>query len=117
MLGAFEGGVLLGVAGLRFETREKTRHKATLFGMVVREDARGRGVGRNLVRSVLDRAREHPGTEIVQLTVTEGNEQARRLYESCGFVPFGVEPHALRVQGGYRAKIHMGCWVSDPLPG
>ena len=35
VFGAFVDGELAGVAGLSFEMREKARHKATLFGMVV----------------------------------------------------------------------------------
>src|SRR4051794_18044509 len=35
VFGAFQNGELGGVAGLSFESREKIRHKATLFGMYV----------------------------------------------------------------------------------
>ena len=43
----------------------------------------------------------------MQLTVTEGNEPAVGLYESCGFVRFGVEPLAVAVGSGYVSKVHM----------
>src|SRR5690348_5629840 len=35
VIGAFRGSQLAGVAGLSFESREKARHKAHMFGMYV----------------------------------------------------------------------------------
>jgi RimJ/RimL family protein N-acetyltransferase len=109
VLGALEADVIAGVAGLSFETRTKTRHKATLFGMYVPEAFRHRGLGAALVRAALDHARSRPGVRLVQLTVSEGNRAARALYERCGFVEFGVEPRAMALNGGFVAKVHMWC--------
>jgi RimJ/RimL family protein N-acetyltransferase len=103
----FADGVLAGVAGLRFEHGEKTRHKATLYGMYVPPAFRQRGFGRALVQAVLEAAAAHPGTRLVQLTVTDVNAAARRLYERCGFVAYGTEPMAMRVGEGFVAKILM----------
>lgn len=113
VLGAFCDGVLVGVAGLTAQTREKARHKATLFGMVVSVAHRGRKPGQRLVQAVLDHAAQQPGLLLVQLTVTQGNTAAQSLYERMGFEPFGVEPMAVAVAGGYVNKVHMWC----PLPG
>lgn len=107
VFGAFEEDRLIGVAGLRFERRARTRHKATLFGMTVQPAYRRQGIGRVLVEAVLDHARSAPETRVVRLTVTESNGPARRLYEACGFVAFGVEPCALRVGERFVAKVHM----------
>jgi GNAT superfamily N-acetyltransferase len=41
--------------------RAKERHKAYLWGMYVTRAARGRGVGRQLVRAALDHAVLMPG--------------------------------------------------------
>jgi RimJ/RimL family protein N-acetyltransferase len=96
--GAFDAGRLVGAAGLSFERRERARHKATLFGMSVAESARQAGFGRRLV----------------QLTVTEGNDAAQRLYERCGFRPFGVEPLAIALDGQLLGKVHMWCDLQQP---
>jgi len=114
VFGAFVREELAGVAGLSFEAREKTRHKATLFGLYVPDGFRKQGLGRQLVRAALCHAGNRPGTRLVQLTVTEGNAPARRLYEASGFVPFGVEPFAVRVGAGYVSKVHM--WRDLSLP-
>ena len=109
VFGALDGSSLQGVAGLSFELREKARHKATLFGMYVPAALRGRGLGRSLVAAALDYARGRPEARLVQLTVTEGNRAAERLYERCGFAVYGVEPLAVAVDGGFVSKLHMWC--------
>ena len=112
VFGAFDQGVLAGAAGLKFETRDKALHKAQLFGMVVRPAWRARGLGAALVAAVLARAREREGVRLVQLTVTEGNATAQRLYRRFGFVPFGLEPLAVAVGEQHVAKLHMWCDLS-----
>jgi catechol 2,3-dioxygenase-like lactoylglutathione lyase family enzyme/ribosomal protein S18 acetylase RimI-like enzyme len=111
VFGAFVDGRLIGAAGLSAEMRAKTRHKATLFGMYVPGAFRGLGAGRRLVEAVLDHAGAR-GTRVVQLTVTDGNDGARRLYERCGFVAFGVEPMAMALGTVWHAKVHMWCDVA-----
>jgi RimJ/RimL family protein N-acetyltransferase len=113
VLGAFAAQAgLVGAAGLSREPREKLRHKATLFGMVIAPAWRGQGLGRRLVLAVLDQARSQTGLRVVQLTVTEANAQACQLYERCGFSCFGIEPLAVQAPvaaGGYVAKRHL--WI------
>jgi len=109
VVGAFRDRFLAGAVGMAFESREKARHKATLFGMLVLPRFRKGRLGRALVEAALAAARARPGVKIVQLTVTEGNDAARRLYERFGFVAFGVEPYAVAVRGGYVSKVHMWC--------
>ena len=109
VLGAYKGSRLSGVAGLSFESREKARHKAHLFGMYVPSNLRGGGVGKSLVLAVLEHARKRPGVRLVQLTVTQGNAAAQALYERCGFVPFGVEPFAVALGADFVSKVHMWC--------
>ena len=105
--GAFDGAVLVGVAGLALEQRERTAHKASLFGMYVRPAARSQGLAQQLVAAVLAHAAQSPGIEVVQLTVTESNTAAVRLYTRCGFMPFGVEPYAVRLGNQFLTKLHL----------
>lgn len=112
VFGAWLGDRLVGAAGLTFEPRMKSRHKGTLFGMFVREEARRLGAGRALVEAVLEAARACDGARLVGLTVTEGNDAALRLYQACGFRAWGSEPMAVRVAGQFHAKVHM--WRALP---
>lgn len=107
VVGAFVGQELVGTAGLTFGQRERTRHKATLFGMVVREASRCNGIGTLLVEQVLQHARASGRAELVQLTVSEPNRRAIALYERCGFAPFGTEPMAVKLGEAYIAKVYM----------
>ncbi|WP_043366268.1 GNAT family N-acetyltransferase [Belnapia sp. F-4-1] len=90
-------GTLLGMAGLICHAAAKLRHKAVLWGVYVRAEARGTGLGAALVGAVLAAARGK--VEEVRLTVTVGNEAAIRLYEGFGFRVYGWEERALRVAG------------------
>jgi GNAT superfamily N-acetyltransferase len=61
---------------------------AGVWGMWVAPDARGEGLGEQLVESVVDWARER-GASRVELSVTERARDAAALYERLGFKPTG----------------------------
>ena len=97
--GAFAGERLVAIAGFRALEREKTRHRGDIWGVYVTPDARGTGIGRRLLEHVLDYAR----TQVLQvhLAVTASNAAAVALYEHLGFIRYGTEPRALKVNGRY----------------
>src|SRR5271163_1720430 len=105
MFGAFDGAEIVGTAGLLFGTGRKEEHKGRLVGMYVRPNARRSGVGRRLIEAILDFARLR--IEIVQLAVVSENHKAIRLYESLGFVEFGLEKNSLKDGGRYYDEVHM----------
>jgi GNAT superfamily N-acetyltransferase len=105
VIGAFTPE-LAGAVGVRREMRAKLRHKAVLWGMYVRAASRRQGFGRRLVEEAIRVARED-GVVQLHLTATERAAAARTLYESLGFVVWGVEPSGLRVQGQDLAEYHM----------
>jgi GNAT superfamily N-acetyltransferase len=97
---------LAGAVGVRREMRAKLMHKAVLWGMYVRADHRRLGIGRRLVEEAIRLARED-GAAQLHLTATDRAAAARRLYQSRGFVVWGIEPAGLRVQGQDLAEHHM----------
>ncbi len=99
VLGAFAAGALLGAAGLAVQAGRKRRHLALLWGLYVRPEARGRGLGAALVAAVVAAARAAE-VEQLQLGVGAGNAAAMALYRAAGFQPFGTEPCALRLGPG-----------------
>jgi ribosomal protein S18 acetylase RimI-like enzyme len=107
VIGAHQDDKLVGVVGIAFSQRQKTGHKATLFGMYVRSEYRQHGIGGELVRTALQAAKSRPEVTILQLTVTLGNHTAQKLYESNGFIVFGIEPYAVMLKSGYASKVHM----------
>ena len=105
IMGAFRGGELAGIVGFIAAQGPKQQHKGMLVGMYVRQQARCAGVGRLLVESALELAVQ--SVELVQLAVVKGNEPACRLYQRAGFVEYGLEKHALKIDGRYYDDILM----------
>jgi ribosomal protein S18 acetylase RimI-like enzyme len=98
---------LRGAVGIRRLERPKLHHKAELWGMYVRASHRRAGLGRRLVEAAIQFAREQDGVRQVHLAVTERAVAAAALYESLGFVTWGIEPAGLRVDGVDLAERHM----------
>ena len=98
-------GRLAGVAGLLVSEAVRQRHKAVLWGMFVRPEARGRGLAAGLVEALL--AAAPPQVEEVRLTVMASNVAAIRLYARLGFMRFALEPRALKIDGRY----HDDAWM------
>jgi ribosomal protein S18 acetylase RimI-like enzyme len=105
ILGAFRDSELVGTAGFSVQQGPKKAHKGRLWGMYVRPCSRNLGVARLLMNALLAVAREQ--VELVQLTVVSDNRPARRLYESVGFLEFGLEPKASKYGDRYYDEAHM----------
>lgn len=80
-------GVIIGRLSLSRDTHPASAHVADL-GLMVAKDARGRGVGRALLRASVEWARE-AGIHKLELHVFPWNEPAIRLYEAFGFMREG----------------------------
>ena len=75
---------------------------------MVRPEARGWGVGRELLGALIGEARCTDGMEMLTLTVTAGNTAAVGLYETSGFARYGLLVRAIRLaNGSYHDKLHM----------
>lgn len=111
LLGAWMNGELVGSVACEREFKPKTRHRANIVGMYVRESQARQGIGRQLLTACIALARQAQGLEMLTLTVTASNERAVRLYEQAGFKVYGVQPHAIRIEVGPRThyfdKAHM----------
>jgi ribosomal protein S18 acetylase RimI-like enzyme len=105
ILGALDadgGDRLVGLAACFRQRARKERHRATVGGMYVAPEVRGRGIGAQLLDAVVVRARARwPELEQLTLTVVPTSAAARALYLSRGFRSFGVAPRALK-EGDHR---------------
>lgn len=119
VLGAWRGGDLVSIVGVRRFGPTKQRHKAMLWGVYVVPEARGRGLARRLLEEAIAAARDLPGLEQLQLSAN-ADGFARHLYASLGFVPFGLEHRAFKlVDGAYVDEEHMVYRLdrpADPVP-
>src|SRR5215472_17365566 len=106
-LGAFVQTSLVGIATLKREEAEKERHKGRIYGVYVKAEYRGQGVGRELLSRLLDAARQDPSLEQILLAVASSQTAARELYRSFGFATYGTEPRALKVGMTYVDEDYM----------
>jgi len=107
VFGAYESQALVGMACLTRAIEVKRRHKAIIWGMYVVPSARRKGVGRMLLAAIVAESRKWPDVRQLHLSVTEVAGEARRLYESVGFVEWGREPRSLRWAGRSADEMHM----------
>jgi ribosomal-protein-alanine N-acetyltransferase len=80
--------------------------EAELLNIVMRPHAQGRGLGRQLLRAVLETART-AGTQRLMLEVRESNASARRLYLRNGFIENGIRKNYYRTATGHEHAILM----------
>ncbi|WP_406717359.1 N-acetyltransferase family protein [Streptomyces althioticus] len=86
---------------------ETNAHVLQICGLVVAEEARGKGAGRALVRAAVEEARRR-GARRITLRVLGPNTVARTLYTSEGFAVEGVLPGEFHVGGRYVDDVLMG---------
>jgi ribosomal protein S18 acetylase RimI-like enzyme len=99
VFGAYDAGRIIGMVGFAREDGPKDRHKGYVWGMYVRPEAQGQGVGAALLQALL--AAAAGVVEQVKLMVVADNAGAIALYRKLGFVTYGVEPRALKTEAGY----------------
>jgi RimJ/RimL family protein N-acetyltransferase len=76
------------------------------LGMGVIAGYRGQGIGEELIRVTLERAKEI-GLTRIELTVREPNKAAFALYKKMGFVEEGLHRKAVYVDNNYEDLISM----------
>jgi putative acetyltransferase len=95
----------VGMANLYIQPYKKLAHTC-LFSIIVKEEMRGKGVGKQLLEHLMKHAKEKFKIEILHLEVYEGNP-AKRLYERAGFKEFGSQSRFIKENGKYIPKIFM----------
>jgi ribosomal protein S18 acetylase RimI-like enzyme len=97
LFGVYVGDDLRGCAGFGREPGLKEKHKGFMWGVYLRPDLRGRGIGEALVGRVIDHARGQ--VSLLRCSVTIENTAACELYRRMGFIDYGIEPRSLRYEG------------------
>lgn len=99
VLGAWDGGALVGTVTLLLDYPPNQPHRAEIAKLMTRLSHRGKGVATRLMRAAEDIAVEMGRTLLVLDTATE--EGASGLYENLGFTLAGEIPDfALKPHGG-----------------
>lgn len=96
---AMRDGRLVGTAAFSIQKGEKARHKGLMWAVYVDPAHRGRRLGEQLVRAVVDHARTR--VRVLQCSVVTQNLAARDMYLRLGFRRYGTEHRALCVNGRF----------------
>ena len=100
-------GIIAGNCDITFKTGSKTSHRATV-GIALQKKYWNIGIGSAMFNELIKAAKEHDGTEIVDLEFIEGNNRAKALYEKFGFKIISVEPKIFKLKDGtYQNLVYM----------
>ena len=80
---AFYQGKIVSLLGFHGSSFRKSKH-CGFFGISVHSDMRNEGIGRLMITTLLDWAKEHPFLERVELTAFSHNHNGLHLYKSLG---------------------------------
>ncbi|TGP88776.1 MULTISPECIES: GNAT family N-acetyltransferase [unclassified Mesorhizobium] len=104
VLGAWDGGALVGTVTLLLDCPPNQPHRAEIAKLMTSVEYRGRGVGTRLMRAAERLAAEKGRTLLVLDTAAE--EGASGLYEKLGFILTGEIPdYALKPHGGLTGSL------------
>jgi RimJ/RimL family protein N-acetyltransferase len=100
-------GQLVGMLDFSQGRRQKVQHMGE-FGMSVKPAYQGLGIGKALLQSLVDAAKDNEEIEKLVLLVFEANTPAVKLYESVGFQVEGrFIRHARQPDGSYHTHLQM----------
>jgi len=102
-------GQFFGMMGFLRSERRKQAHSATIWGVFVASELRGKGYGYKLMDAVMTHARQLDGLRKIGLSVIADNTAALKLYQSFGFEIWGTEPEGNKVDDIFYDYHHMIC--------
>lgn len=86
------------VGWLAFQSQSLKRLSHTgFFGMMIHKDYRGMGIGKMLIKEVLNWAEKNPLIEKISLGVFSTNHSAIALYKSVGFIEEGRKIKEIKI--------------------
>ncbi|MBI9012206.1 MAG: GNAT family N-acetyltransferase [Clostridiales bacterium] len=87
--------------------RLRTRHVGE-FGISVRKDYWGKGIGKALLQNLIDWAKASPYCEKINLRVRDDNIRAIGLYRKLGFQVEGLIKRDMKINGEFVDCLFMG---------
>ncbi len=105
--GMFVENKLIGLIGMKPETRSSVDHKATLWGFYVDPAFQGRGYGKKLLSSFLRDASQDKKLKMVRLIASSECKKALILFKNAGFEEYGLEKKGIKHAGEYFDQQYM----------
>ena len=103
MFTAIVDGKIAGTGQVSFNTRIKTKHRASI-GIALLKEYWGLGIGSAIFTEIIKSATEYGGITQLELEVVEGNHRAIALYKKFGFETVAEIPDAIRLKDGTMLK-------------
>jgi RimJ/RimL family protein N-acetyltransferase len=103
-------GHIVGLLDVVSSQQSRLRHSGE-FGISVRKDYWGLGIGSHLIEYMLDWAKEGNIIKKLNLKVISNNESAIKLYRKFDFTMEGRISKEFYVNGRYYDMISMGFWI------
>jgi ribosomal protein S18 acetylase RimI-like enzyme len=75
----------VGLAGFFRNTHLKTHHVCEMYGVYLRSEYRGQGIGKRLVEAVMAEIQRLKGVTIIEVGVNPTQKAAKNLYRKRGF--------------------------------
>lgn len=102
-------GNIVGICGVNRnqQSRKRSIHIG-IFGISLKKEFRGQGIGYELAKTTIDQAQLNiDNLRIITLTVYKPNVQAHKLYQKLGFIEYGVLPEGTKYKEGFIDEIQM----------
>jgi RimJ/RimL family protein N-acetyltransferase len=106
-------GGWVAAGGLGWTTVNERSRIASVYGVMVAPEHRGRGLAERAVRALALHLLRERGFHRVQLEVYGFNETAQRLFERAGFVREGIRRRAYARHGGWADGVLFGLVQED----
>lgn len=104
---AFSSDKPIGMITYVFKNKSKTRHIANIFGVYVKQEFRGQGIGEKLIESAISSIKKNKNIIKINLNVNAKQKAAVRLYEKYGFKSVGLLKKDLHVNGKFYDELIM----------
>lgn len=103
-------GILVGTIDFKNGNKQKISHQGA-FAMTILPEYRNYGIGRALLETLINWARNNNKIEKVCLEVMEDNFGAIQLYKNLGFFEEGRKAKGVKLDDGYQDLILMALFV------
>jgi RimJ/RimL family protein N-acetyltransferase len=100
-------GKIIGNLNFSGETKPRTKHKGE-FGVSVLKEFWGNGIAYELIKGLIQWAKEGGKIKKINLLVREDNERAVKVYKKLGFEVEGLIKRSFFIDGRYYSAYYMG---------
>jgi ribosomal protein S18 acetylase RimI-like enzyme len=98
---------LVGMIVYIIDNKIKTKHIATIFGVYVKKEFRGQGIGKKLIESAQKIIQRNVDVSKIKLTVNPEQKAAVKLYETFGFESVGRLKKELKIDDKFYDELIM----------